>query len=107
MDNGPAADTGSRIIDLAEKAVYVSVKDRLLILEPREGEPVRVELAEVAALLAAHHGVTFTRVALAELSKVGAIVVICDQRSMPVSMMYPSGRSPQPTAAVRRSQPTR
>jgi CRISP-associated protein Cas1 len=82
-------ETGQRIIDLAERAVHVSVKDRLLVLEPKEGETVRVELAEVAAVLAAHYGVTFTRGALSELAKTGAIVVICDQRSMPVSMFLP------------------
>ena len=92
MDEADEQDpAGPRIIDLAEQAVYVSVKDRLLVLEPKDGEPVRVELAEVAAVLAAHYGVTFTRGALAELANAGAIVVICDQRSMPVSMFLPLG----------------
>jgi CRISP-associated protein Cas1 len=89
MSDPAENQSGPRIIDLAEQPVYVSVKDRLLVLEPKDGEPARVELSEVAAVLAAHYAVTFTRSALAELANAGAIVVICDQRSMPVSMCLP------------------
>jgi len=83
-----------RIIELSRCPAYVSVNNGLLTLEiqdnPANPSPrVQVPPGEVAAVVAAHYAVTFTREAVALLADHGAQLVVCDKRGLPAAMLLP------------------
>jgi CRISPR-associated protein Cas1 len=83
-----------RILDIAEAAAYLHVRDGLLCLRPpsvngEEAKEVTVPLKELAAVILTHPQITVTRTVLSGLAEAGAVVVACDDRSMPVAMMLP------------------
>lgn len=78
-----------RIIDLAEKPVYLRTQDRQLIIEPAEAQPVSTPLSEVAAVIAAHPQVKCSQPALADLMQAGAAFIVCNDRHLPVGLMLP------------------
>lgn len=84
-----------RIIDIMESPAYLKVRDELLCLCPStsssgsDNTEVTVPLAEVAAVILTHPQITVTRSALSGLASSGAVVVACDERSLPVAMMLP------------------
>lgn len=100
-----------RIIDLAESAAYLRIRNRQLIIErhqnrnrqgasspaadrhPSEDESIPAEtsipLSEVAALIIAHPQVQCSQPVFAELMQSGGAFIVCDSRSLPVGMMLP------------------
>lgn len=103
-----------RIIDLAESAAYLRIRNRQLVIQPsrahqsrdREGassptpdrhppddesipSDASVPLTEVAALIVAHPQVQCSQPVLAELMNAGGAFIVCDSRSLPVGMMLP------------------
>jgi CRISPR-associated protein Cas1 len=77
-----------RVIDLSSARAHVSIDNGLLVIESGENKAT-VPPVEVAAVLAAHYAVTFTREAVATLATSGAQLIVCDKRGMPVAMMLP------------------
>jgi CRISPR-associated protein Cas1 len=79
----------NRLLDFAETAAILSAENGLLVV--RQGEEIRerIPVADIAAVIASHRQVVFTQHALAELGRAGAIVVCCDARHIPVSMLLP------------------
>ncbi|GIK30432.1 MAG: CRISPR-associated endonuclease Cas1 [Chloroflexota bacterium] len=100
-----------RLIDLAESAAYLRIRNRQLVIErhqsrdregasspaadrhPPEDESIpsetSVPLCEVAALIVAHPQVNCSQPVLAELMQSGGAFIVCDSRSLPVGMMLP------------------
>lgn len=78
-----------RIIDLSGSAAYLKVKNRQLVIERQEAEPVSVPLAEVAAIVAAHPQVKCSQPVLAELMGCGGSFIVCDGSNLPVGLMLP------------------
>ncbi|MBU0743075.1 type II CRISPR-associated endonuclease Cas1 [bacterium] len=60
------------------------------IIVEREGmDPISIHLPEVAAIVASHKRVVFTQSVLAGVAGNNGIVVVCDDKFMPVGMMLP------------------
>jgi len=80
-----------RIIDLAEQLARLCVRNQCLVIEPPadEGERITVPLAELAVLVISQPHVTITQATLAGLAQAGGIVIVCDERHMPVAMLLP------------------
>ena len=78
-----------RLLDFAEAPAFLSVNNGLLVV--RQDNEIResVPLVDIAAVIASHRQVVFTQNALAALAQAGAIVVCCDERHRPVSMLLP------------------
>jgi CRISP-associated protein Cas1 len=78
-----------RILDLAETPVSLYVRNELLVIDAKNGEPQTVPLADLAVVIVSHPQVSFTQAVLAGLARAGAILVSCDDRRLPVAMMLP------------------
>lgn len=89
-----------RIIELSQYPAYVSVENGLLTLDLQGKDRVQVPPREVAAVVAAHYAVTFTREAVALLADHGAQVVVCDKRGLPAAMLLPLRGFHQPATRL-------
>jgi len=89
-----------RIIELSGHPTYVSVDNGLLTLEIPGAERVQVPPGEIAAVVAAHYAVTFTREAVALLADNGAQLVVCDKRGLPAAMLLPLRGFHQPATRL-------
>jgi len=78
-----------RIIDFSEQGARLRVRLGQLIIVPESGEEHSIPLAEVGVLVAAHPQITVTQAVLGGLASAGAIVVVCDERRLPVGMLLP------------------
>ena len=78
-----------RLLDFAEAPAFLSVNNGLLVV--RQDNEIResIPLVDIAAVTSSHRQVVFTQNALAALAQAGAIVVCCDERHHPVSMLLP------------------
>jgi len=89
-----------RIIELSRCPVYISVDNGLLTLDIQGEGRVQVQPSEVAAVVAAHYAVTFTRESVALLANNGAQVVVCDKRGLPAAMLFPLRGFHQPATRL-------
>lgn len=106
-----------RMIDLADTPARLNVRGELLVITlgddpPKEsseetdaapparkrhwqrppGEDkteVTVPLSEIAAVIASHPRVSFSRAAVADLANAGAALIVCDDRRLPAAMLLP------------------
>lgn len=79
----------TRIIEIADQAAKLRAENGLLVIEPPQAAHVTVPFKEIAALVLAQPRLSCTHAALAGVTAVGGIVVICDDRFLPVGMMLP------------------
>ncbi len=79
----------NRILDFSNHPAHIHARGGTLEVKLENGENHSIPFEEVAALVAAHPQVTLTQLALARLSEAGAIVVICNDKFMPVAMTMP------------------
>ncbi len=97
-----------RIIELSSCPAYVSVDNGLITLDFKTVLPrVQVPPGEIAAVVAAHYAVTFTREAVALLADSGAQVVICDKRGLPAAMLMPLRGFHQPATRLMQQAATK
>ena len=97
-----------RIIELSSCPVYVSVDNGLITLDFKTESPrVQVPPGEIAAVVAAHYAVTFTREAVALLADSGAQLVICDKRGLPAAMLMPLRGFHQPATRLAQQAATK
>ena len=89
-----------RIIELSKCPVYISVENGLLTLDIKDDGRVQVPPGEVAAVVAAHYAVTFTRESVALLADNGAQLVVCDKRGLPAAMLFPLRGFHQPATRL-------
>ncbi len=89
-----------RIIELSRHRTYISVDNGLLTLNMDQQQRVQVPPSEIAAVIAAHYAVTFTREAVALLADHGAQVVVCDKHGLPAAMLLPLRGFHQPASRM-------
>lgn len=79
-----------RVLDFAEGAAYLHVKDEQLVVE-RDGRPVAsVPLGDIAIIIMAHPRVTCTQAVFAGLMDRGAALITCDRGHLPTGMLLPT-----------------
>jgi CRISPR-associated protein Cas1 len=81
----------NRIIDITEAGFYLHIENELLVLEKRDenSPPETVPLDDLAAIIVSNRQTIISETALSAMAQHKAFLVICDERSMPVSLMLP------------------
>lgn len=78
-----------RIVELADTAARLSVRNSQLVIDPKDREPVSLPLCDLAALVIAHPQVTLTQAVLAGAAEAGAAVIVCNEKRLPTAMLLP------------------
>ncbi|MGC8846516.1 MAG: type II CRISPR-associated endonuclease Cas1 [Candidatus Hydrogenedens sp.] len=76
------------IIDLSEEGGRLNIDLERLAITQGEKE-FFIPLAEVSVVIVSHPAVTLTQPVLSGLMKYGAVFITCDEKRMPIGMMYP------------------
>lgn len=76
------------IIDLSEEGGRLNIDLERLAITQGERE-VFIPLDEVAVVIVSHPAVNITQPTLSGLMKHGAVFITCDEKRMPIGMMYP------------------
>lgn len=77
-----------RAIEIANPA-RLSVRNSQLVIAVSEGDEVTTPVAEIAVLVIAHPQVVLSQAVLSRIGMQGGIVVTCEERFLPASMMMP------------------
>lgn len=86
----------NRLLDFADSPASLSLENGLLVIVQAEKPRQTVPVSDIAAIVASHRQVLFTQSLVAALGAAGAILVCCDERHHPVSMLLPvEGHSTQ------------
>ncbi len=83
------APSRERFIDISAAPARLSVRDGCLVVEPKEGEPVRIPAAELCAVVIAHPQASASLPALAMLMASNVPVVVCGPDMQPTGMLLP------------------
>lgn len=75
-----------RIIDLSEEPAGVSVRHTQMVIRLEEREE-SVPLEEVGALVVSHPAVHYTHAVIAGICANGGVVIICNEKRLPVGML--------------------
>lgn len=78
-----------RILDFSNEAVTLKIAHRQLEITRTSGPKVTVPVNEIAAVVLAHQSITLTKTVLQELAKAGAVLIVCDEKFLPVGMFAP------------------
>lgn len=78
-----------RILDFADGTAYLRVRNDQLVVERKEQPEVSTPLCEVAALILTNPQVLCSQPVMARLMGHGGVVIVCDERHLPVGMMLP------------------
>lgn len=78
-----------RILDLAETPARLRARNRLLVLERDEAEPLTIPFEDLAVLIVSQTQVTYSHAVLAGITAAGGAFVACDERHLPVGMLLP------------------
>ena len=78
-----------RIVDIAESAAQLHVRDCQLVITLAEGGELTTPIAELAALVISHPRVLMSQSVLSSIAQAGGSVVICDGNHLPAAMMLP------------------
>src|SRR3990167_2387750 len=89
MSHEGSTAVSDRILDFADGAAYLRVRKDQLIVERKDQPEVSTPLCEVAALLLTHPQATCSQPVLARLMSLGGVVIVCDDKHLPVGMMLP------------------
>ncbi len=90
----------NRIIELSSNPAHVSVSNGLLTIDAADQPRFQIPPEDVAAVVAAHYAVTFTREAVAALADHGAQLIVCDKHGMPAAMLLPLRGFHQPATRL-------
>lgn len=100
-----------RIIELSENPVYLSIDTGRLRIKKAGGQTSFIPLSDIAVVVCAHPGITLTHNVLSELTKHGAMFLVCDGKRLPAGMVMPIDahhlQSEVFRLQVSASQPTR
>lgn len=77
-----------RIVEIATPA-RLNIRDAQLVIARDDIPDVTTPVCEVAVLLLAHPRVTLTHSVLSQMGSVGGVVITCDEKFTPVSMLLP------------------
>jgi len=78
-----------RIVDISDAPARLCVRGGLLVLARADEAEFTLPLPEVAVLLIAHPQVALTHAVLAGIAGAGGVVVVCDEKRLPVGMLLP------------------
>lgn len=78
-----------RILDFADGAAYLRVRNDQLVVERKDQPDVTTPLAELAAIILAHPQATCSQPTIARLMTCGGALVVCDDSHLPVGVMLP------------------
>lgn len=78
-----------RVLDFSHEPARLSIRNSLLVVETGGEERAAIPCSEIAAVLISHRQVSFTQAVLSELANARAILVTCNEKSMPVAMLLP------------------
>jgi len=78
-----------RVLDISEQPARLSIRNGLLVVESGGEERAAIPCEELAAVVIGHRQVSLTQAVLSELAKAGALLVTCDEKFQPASMVLP------------------
>lgn len=78
-----------RIVEIAQDGRHLSVNRGFMVVEWKGEELGRVPLDDIGAVIANAHGITYSNNLMVELSRRGAIVVLCGANHSPVAWLWP------------------
>lgn len=78
-----------RILDFSSSPYRLHTLHRQLVIEPTNASRQTVPLEDIAVLLVSHRQVSFTQSVMEELAEHGGILVVCNQKSLPVGIFSP------------------
>ena len=79
----------NRILDFSSEPVSLKIAHRQLEITRNDGTKVTTPVDEIASLVLSHQSITLTKNVLQELAKTGAVLVVCDEKFLPVGMFAP------------------
>lgn len=79
----------NRILDFSNSPAHLHARGGTLEIKLPSDQLHSIAFEDIAAVILAHPQVTFSQSAVARLSAAGAIVVICNEKYMPVAMTMP------------------
>jgi CRISPR-associated protein Cas1 len=84
-----AAAHARHILDFSEGHNKLREENKQLVVEKEDGSTVKIPFAEIAVILLSNANVTLTQSVMQNIAESGGMLVICDYRHRPVSMMLP------------------
>lgn len=81
--------TARHILDFSENRCKLRKENCQLVVEKENDETLRIPFSDIAVVIIANSHVTLTQPVLESIAAFGAMLVICDYRYLPVSMMMP------------------
>lgn len=79
----------NRIIDISDHPARLSASGGLLRIEMPNAETKTVPFSQIAALVCSHGQVSLTQAAVAQLAGENGILIVCNQKHLPVAMALP------------------
>ncbi|MFO7958141.1 MAG: type II CRISPR-associated endonuclease Cas1 [Candidatus Brocadiia bacterium] len=77
------------ILDISERDGRLRVRHEQLILESDEEVALSLPLEEIAAVVVSNRRVTYSQPVLAGIAGHGGMLVVCDEKHLPVAMLMP------------------
>jgi len=81
--------TTDRIIDISENPVHLRLENRQLVVEGDSSPARTIPFEEIAVLIVSNSRVTYSNAVLQSLAMCGGALIVCDIKSLPVSMCVP------------------
>lgn len=78
-----------RLLDFSESPAFLSLDNGLLSIRMEDQVPQTMPLSDIATVVTSHRQVVLTQNILAAFGKAGVILVCCDERHRPASMLLP------------------
>ena len=78
-----------QIFDIGEYGDKVRLDGGRIVVHRTDGTQVSAKVGDVAVLMLSETGVSVSVAVMAELSKSGATVVVCDRSHVPVGILQP------------------
>jgi CRISPR-associated protein Cas1 len=105
-----AAVHAKHILDFSEGRNKLREENKQLVIEKEDGSVVSIPFAEIAVILLSNANVSVTQAVMQSIAEFGGMLVICDYRYRPVSMMLPMEAYSLPVQRLKlqieASQPT-
>ena len=90
-----------RILDFSQKPLRLRTRLKQLVVQSDEAPPATIPFEDIAVVLVSHPQVTFSQACLAGLAHSGGVMVVCNEKSLPVGMFFPLGGHHQPARRIQ------
>ena len=78
-----------RIIEIAERAAFLSLENNLLKIRFPDGKNTTIPVAEIQCLVLSNPALSVTGALLSALAEKGASLVVCGDNHLPTAMQLP------------------